>query len=432
MSLAIAEPLTLPCGVTVPNRLVKAAMTEGLADPLNQATPAHATLYRAWAKGGAGVLLTGNVQIHPDYLERPGNIVIEGEQSDHQLLRLHEMASAATGSGSHIWMQISHAGRQTPASVTKEPVAPSDVAVSMPGGQFGKPRALTQDEIHDVIGRFAHVASVARATGFSGVQIHSAHGYLLSEFLSPLVNQRTDGWGGSLENRAKLLLAVVVAVRAKVGPEFPISVKLNSSDFQKGGFTFDECLKVVEWLGEAGIDALEISGGSYELPAMMGAEGDEPVFESHVSESTRAREAYFMSYAREVKKVAKMPLMVTGGFRNLDAMEGALADGIHLIGLGRPLCGDPDGAGDLLNGQSTQLASYESVVRIGPGIFGHKSPLKIIKTMNTLAVQSWCCLQILKMGRGQEPDLKLGGFAALRAYMKSEAEAAKALLEARG
>ena len=432
MTLAIAAPLNLPCGVTLPNRLTKAAMTEGLADPLNQATPAHAALYRTWAKGGSGVLITGNVQIHPDYLERPGNMVIEGPQNQHQLQRLSEMASAATDNGAHIWMQISHAGRQTPASVTKEPVAPSDIAVAMPGGQFGRPRALTETEIHDVIARFAHVAGVAKETGFSGVQIHSAHGYLLSEFLSPLVNQRTDEWGGSLENRAKLLLAVVVATRAKVGPDFPISVKLNSSDFQKGGFTFEECLKVVEWLDQAGIDALEISGGSYELPAMMGAEGEERVFEAHVSTSTRAREAYFMAYAREVKKVAKMPLMVTGGFRTLEAMAGALADGIDLIGLGRPLCGAPDGANDLLSGKTTHLASYETDVRIGPWLFGHKSPIKIIKTLNTLAVQSWCCLQILRMGKGQQPDLKQGGFAAMRAYMKSEAQAAKALLEARG
>lgn len=433
MSSVLSEPLTLPCGVTLPNRLVKAAMTEGLADSANRATPAHEALYRRWARGGAGVLITGNVQIHADYLERPGNIVIAGPQSEEQLAGLRAMAAAATDEGAHIWMQISHAGRQSPASITKEPVAPSAVPLKLPGGQFGKPRALSEQEIHDIVERFAFVASVAKETGFSGIQLHAAHGYLISEFLSPIVNQRTDGWGGSLENRAKLLLAVVVAARARVGRDFPISVKLNSADFQKGGFSFEDCLKVVEWLGEAGVDVLEISGGSYELPAMMGADGLEPVLGDHVKASTRAREAYFLKYAMKVKEVAKMPVMVTGGFRTLTGMEAAITeDGVDLVGLGRPLCGAPDGAAKLLSGEWHSLPRYEDDIRIGPGPLGHHSPFAMVKTMNTIAVQGWCCMQILNLGNGHEPELSMGGFRGMRAYMNHEADAAKALMKARG
>jgi 2,4-dienoyl-CoA reductase-like NADH-dependent reductase (Old Yellow Enzyme family) len=205
-------------------------MTEGLADARNRATGRHVTLYRRWADGGAGLLLTGNVQVDRRYLERAGNIVIDGSQEPAQLAALEAMAEAGTSGGTHLWMQISHAGRQTPKLVAAEPVGPSDIPLAIPGGRFGKPRALTGDEIHDVIARFAAVAAVAKQTGFTGLQIHSAHGYLLSEFLSPRVNLRDDEWGGRLENRARLLLDTVRAVRSRVGPDYPIAVKLNSAD----------------------------------------------------------------------------------------------------------------------------------------------------------------------------------------------------------
>ncbi len=235
--ISISTPFTLPCGAVLKNRLSKAAMTEGLGDGRNRATEGHVKLYRRWAEGGAGMLLTGNVHVDRRYLERPGNVAIDGPQSAEALAALRAYAEAGTVNNTHLWMQISHAGRQTPASVSKEPVGPSDKQLDMPGAQFGKPRALTGAEIEDVIRRFAHAATIARETGFTGVQIHGAHGYLISEFLSPDVNNRTDEWGGSLENRARLLLEIVRAVRKAVGADFPISVKLNSADFQRGGFT---------------------------------------------------------------------------------------------------------------------------------------------------------------------------------------------------
>ena len=278
MPVSLSDPLKLPCGAVLKNRFAKAAMTEGLADAHNRATGRHVTLYRRWAEGGAGLLLTGNVMVDRRYLERAGNVAIDGPQSEDARRALNAWADAATEAGAAIWMQISHAGRQTPKMIAKQPVAPSAVGVDLPGGQFGAPRALGEPEIEDVIARFAHVASTAKAAGFTGVQVHAAHGYLISEFLNPLVNRRDDKWGGSLENRARLLLRSVDAVRAKVGSGFPVSVKLNSSDFQKGGFSFEECLEVIERLNGAGIDLLEISGGNYEQPRMMGIEGMEPVF----------------------------------------------------------------------------------------------------------------------------------------------------------
>lgn len=210
-------------------------MTEGLADDRNRATARHVELYRRWADGGAGALLTGNVQVDRRYLERAGNIVIDGPQSTAQLAALEAVAEAGTANDTHLWMQISHAGRQTPSLIATEPVGPSDIPLAIPGGRFGKPRALTDEEIRNVIERFAFAAAIAKQTGFSGVQVHGAHGYLISEFLSPRVNKRNDEWGGSVDNRARLLVETVRAVRAKVGTDLVVAVKLNSADFQKGG-----------------------------------------------------------------------------------------------------------------------------------------------------------------------------------------------------
>jgi 2,4-dienoyl-CoA reductase-like NADH-dependent reductase (Old Yellow Enzyme family) len=425
----IASELGLPCGATIKNRLCKAAMTEGLADARNRATPRHVTLYRRWAEGGAGLLLTGNVQVDRRYLERAGNIVIDGPQESSQLTALEAMAEAGAAGGTHLWMQISHAGRQTPTLIASEPVGPSDVGVALPGGRFGKPRALSGDEIRDVIERFAHAAGVAKQTGFSGAQVHSAHGYLLSEFLSPRVNLRDDEWGGSLGNRARLLLETVRAVRARVGADFPVAVKLNSADFQKGGFSFEDCLKVIEMLNKEGLDLLEISGGNYEQPKLLGIGGLEPVFEEKVQESTRAREAYFFDYAVEARRVAKMPLMVTGGFRSADGMNDALAGGdVDMIGIGRPLCTDPDFPAKIMRGELDMAPDVEKTLRIGPGILGPNSPIAMMKAINGFARIGWFYEQIYRLADGLEPDVSMTALRALMAYEKTEKTKARELV----
>lgn len=422
MTVSIDTPLRLPSGVTLPNRLVKAAMTEGLADTRNNPTERHARLYRRWAEGGIGLLITGNMMVDRRYLEQPGNIALEPDVDRTALAR---MASAATTGGTHCWVQLSHAGRQTPKAVAPTPVAPSAVTLDIMG-QFGQPRALGVDEIEDVIRRFAFAAKTVREAGFTGVQIHSAHGYLLSQFLSPVTNRRTDEWGGALENRARLLLEVVRAVRATVGSDFSVAVKLNSADFQKGGFSAEECLQVVRWLNEEKLDLLEISGGSYEQPAMMGVEGDSKTAQP-VRESTRKREAYFLDYAAAVKPIASMPLMVTGGLRSRAGIEAALADGIDLVGIGRPLCAMPEAPRALIERQIDALPRSEDRLRIGPGWLGPRSPLYTIKALNAFANIDWFYVQIIRMGDGLDPDPNLPLLKAFLTIQLSHRKAASRL-----
>jgi 2,4-dienoyl-CoA reductase-like NADH-dependent reductase (Old Yellow Enzyme family) len=425
MIASLSTPIQLPCGATLPNRLAKAAMTEGLADSANHATEALDRLYRLWAGGGAGLHITGNVQVDRRYMERPANVAIEDESG---LEALRRWARAGTSGGCHLWMQISHAGRQTPRYVSSQPVAPSATGLPIPGAAFARPRALTEPEIEDVVRRFGEAARVARSAGFTGVQVHSAHGYLLSEFLSPHVNRRTDSWGGALEARARLLLSVVRAVRAAVGADFPVAVKLNSSDFQKGGFTLEECCRVVQWLGEEGIDLLEISGGTYEQPSMFGVVGDAQTLDPPPRESTRRREAYFLEYAAAVRQAASMPLMVTGGFRTREAMSEALEEGnVDVIGLARPLCGMPDAPARLLKGAIDRLPSYEQEIRLGRGRLGPNSPLILAKALNVWAIQAWFCCQIFRMAEDLAPDLNLGAWRALLRYQGRELSAARKL-----
>jgi 2,4-dienoyl-CoA reductase-like NADH-dependent reductase (Old Yellow Enzyme family) len=345
MTSLLSNQLTLPCGVTLPNRIAKAAMTEGLGDFDCRATERNVRLYRTWAESGAGLLLTGNVLIDKRFLERPRNVSIDDNGG---LDQLKAVAAAAKCGGAQVWMQINHPGRQAGLG-SAQFVGPSAVPLYTGGEVLC--RALSADEIKDVIRRFVHVATTAKACGFDGVQVHAAHGYLNSQFLSPLSNLRTDEWGGNLENRARLLLTIVRQTRAAVGPGFPVSVKLNSADFQKGGFTEDESLQVIKWLEEAGIDLLEISGGNYESAEMLGVSNEgSPQPERRAS--TVAREAYFVAFAARVRPQISIPLMVTGGFRTTAGMEAALASGaVDLIGMARPFCADPHIAAKLLSGE---------------------------------------------------------------------------------
>jgi 2,4-dienoyl-CoA reductase-like NADH-dependent reductase (Old Yellow Enzyme family) len=394
----LAQSLKLPNGVVLKNRIGKAPLTEGLADPMNRATERHVRLYRKWAEGGAAVVVTGNVQVDRRYLERPGNVVIDGNGG---LDELRAYARAGTANGTQLWMQISHPGRQTPRRVCDHPVAPSAVPLALPASAFAPPRAMTAEEVAEVPHRFARTASVAREAGFTGVQVHAAHGYLLSLFLTPLVNRREDRWGGDLAHRASLLIEVVQAVRAATAPGFCISVKLNSSDFQQGGFSNEECLQVVKWLGGASIDLIEISGGNYEKPAMMG---------SGAKESTVRREAYFLEYARLIKQAAPVPIMLTGGFRTRAAMEAALAEGAcDVIGLGRPMCVDTDLPNRLLAGAEGAIAYEDGIVPAKAGL-------------------GWFCLQLLAHGDGCEPDRALGGEEAIKGYLANEEKTAAALV----
>ncbi|NGY06533.1 NADH:flavin oxidoreductase/NADH oxidase family protein [Solimonas terrae] len=416
----LARPLQLPCGTRLPNRLCKAAMTEGLADAGLRPTARLAALYRRWSEGGAGLLLTGNVQIDRRVLERPGNVAIDPAPTDAETMqRLREWSRAGTVGGNHLWMQISHAGRQSPWYVTRQPLAPSAVQLKLLGN-YARPRALNEDEILDFIERYARVAVVARETGFTGVQIHSAHGYLLSSFLSPVTNLRSDAWGGSLRNRARMLIETIRATRKAVGRDFPVALKLNSDDFRKGGFTHADCLQLVQWLNDESLDLLELSGGTYEQPRLLGFSG-KTEDAAPQRESTVLREAYFLDYAADVRKIATMPLMVTGGFRTRAGIEEALDSGaVDVVGLGRPLCGEPDLPKRLLAGEITEMPRYEKQMQLGTGIFAPTSTVFVLKLINLLGQQGWFYLQIFRLADGKTPDFKLGVFGSFWRYLLDE------------
>ncbi len=398
--MTISDSFTLPSGIAFKNRLCKAAMTEGLAARDGHPNEGHVRLYQAWAAGGAALLLTGNVQVDRHHLERPGNVVVDGPLDAPAKAAWARLATAASSNGAKAWVQISHAGRQTQINVNKTPKAPSAVQLSLPGGMFGVPEPLTEPEILDLVARFANAAAVAQAAGFAGVQIHAAHGYLISQFLSPLANRRTDQWGGSLENRARFLLAIIDAVRAATGAGFGLGVKLNSADFQRGGFQFEDCLVVSSWLADKGIDLLEISGGTYEQPAMVGAVGMD-VPDRPQQASTAAREAYFVDLATALMQGRTPPLMVTGGLRSRVAMEQALAAGIAMVGIGRPLCADTDCVAGLLAGRIDALPRFEDRLRIGPGWLGPRSPFKIARAINAFASQAWYYQQLRLIAAGK-------------------------------
>ena len=399
MNNLLAQPLTLPCGTVLPNRISKAAMTEGLATKEGLPTPELELLYGKWSDGGAGMLLSGNIQVDKDHLERPGNVVIDRKPNKAMRSALASWAQAATRNGNHFWAQISHAGRQTQKLVNPNPKAPSAVKLGLPGGQFGEPVPLTKSEIKTIVRGFGVCAAACKEAGFTGVQIHSAHGYLLSQFLSPRSNLRTDEYGGDLTNRARALLEVVASVRAAVGPDFPVAVKLNSADFQKGGFAFEDSLQVVQWLEQASVDLIEISGGTYEQPKLLGLHGMEDEEKQNVAESTQQREAYFVDFALAMQAKVNIPLMVTGGFRQRAVMEQALETGsADLIGIGRPMCVMTDAPKQLLAGLD-ELPRYEDSLSLLPRWLAFLGNLKMVRAVAGFAVTYWYYAQIDAIGR---------------------------------
>lgn len=325
-------PLILPNGSRLPNRLAKAALEENLADEGQLPGPALWRLYRHWGIGGAGLIITGNVMIDGRAMTGPGGVVLE---QDTPLEAFKTWAAAARQEGAQVWMQLSHPGRQVMANMGGNAWAPSAIPMAMGkySKAFAQPEAMSEAQIAEVIARFAASAHAAEKAGFTGVQIHAAHGYLISQFLSPLANQRSDRWGGELANRARLLLEVVRAVRQRVSPDFCVAVKLNSADFQRGGFSPDEARQVLLMLNTLPVDLVELSGGSYESPAMQGEAADD---------STLAREAYFLAFARDLAAVARMPVMTTGGIARPSVAQRVLNSGVAVVGIATAMAEIPD------------------------------------------------------------------------------------------
>ena len=395
-------------------------MTEGLAAPDGLPNQKHARLYRTWAEGGSAVLVTGNVMVDGSHLERPGNVILDHTLSEAERAPFRAWAEAGSVNGCQMWMQLSHSGRQTQKRINPRPKSASDVALRLPGGLFAQPQALTADEIEELVDRFAAAAEQARTCGFSGIQIHAAHGYLISQFLSPSVNHRNDAWGGTLENRARLLRSIVAAVKARTSADFAVTVKLNTSDFQKGGFAPEDARQVVHWLAEDGVDLIELSGGTYEQPKMLEFEGLQPAQKIKVRTSTRVREAFFLDFAAELKRHVAVPLMVTGGFRSARGMVDAVSsDGISAIGIGRPLCGDPDCVARLLQ-TGEDLPRFEQRLGKRRGFFSINSAFKMVKVVASFAVMAWYYDQIVAMGDGRSPDSDPHTFTRFLALQRRE------------
>lgn len=381
----IESNIKLPCGITLKNRIAKSAMSEAMGTADNKVNSKFSTLYGKWANGGAGLLITGNIMIDPNALGEYGNIVFkEGiicEEVKH-------WTKAGTQNNTHLWAQLNHPGKQSPKFLSREPVAPSAIALGASLQRFfNKPKALEQIEIQQLILRFATAAKIAKDSGFTGVQIHGAHGYLVSQFLSPLHNQRKDEWGGSLSNRMRFVIEVYKAIRNEVGSNFPVSIKMNSADFQNGGFSPEESIEVAATLSNLGMDLIEISGGTYEAPQMTGL---------NRRKSTIAREAYFLDYCEKIRFHVKTPLMLTGGFRSLEGMESALASkACDVIGLARSMAINPNFPNDLLSANS----SVSSVKPLTTGFqkIDRLFPLEVL----------WYSSQLRRMGNGLDPDPNL-------------------------
>ncbi|WPH03986.1 Hypothetical protein R9X50_00686900 [Acrodontium crateriforme] len=350
--MSLESSFSLPCGLTLQNRLVKAAMAEGMADGSAKPNAKHSTLYREWAEGGWGAILTGNVQVDSKHLGSPGDIAPSADETEREktLEVWKKWAGECQANGTPAIVQLNHPGRQSPVVARKgQAMGPSAVALNIGNGiiaqlarwlVFGTPKAMTVEEIQIVVKQFASAAKLASDAGFKGVELHAAHGYLLSQFLSPLSNTRTDDYGGSPKNRARIIKEIMAAVRAATPAGFCVGIKINSADHQQEN-GLEECLEQVEFITEEQVDFLEISGGTYEDPKMMKSDVDEDEprgGEAKRTERTAKREAFFLEYAHEVRrKFPSLPLMVTGGFRSRRGMQAAVDEGgCDMVGIGRP------------------------------------------------------------------------------------------------
>ena len=377
------QPLSLPCGVVLKNRLAKAAMSDSLGDGEGNPTDEQMRLYQRWAGGGAGLAIIGEVAVNPAFAEKPGNLVL-GPKAFGK--RFEQLAHKGAENGSQLWLQLGNAGALTHPPIGT-PKGPS--AISMPELTCA---ALKIEEIRAIPGEFARAAEMAKQLGFGGVEIHAAHGFLLSQFLSPLFNRRDDEYGGDINARMRLLLEVIAATRAAVGPRYPVGVKLNATDQMVGGLEEEESLDVVAALDKHNIDLLDISGGAY--------------FPGSTAASDRVSgKPYFADFAKRARQLTHTPLMLTGGIRTrnqaIEVLESGTAD---LLGLARGFALHPDLPMRWQAGDALELA-FPRFENPPPG-----------------GVTAWFTMRLTDLGCDREdsstPDLQ----AAVEAYNTRDAE----------
>lgn len=393
-NIRLNTPFTLKNGVVIKNRFIKSATSEQLGDNKRNPRPALARAYERWAEGGVGIAISGNIMVDRSALGEPKNVVLD-EKSDLESFK--RWTKKGTRNGAHLWAQLNHPGKQSPVTLSRSPVAPSAIPLEMDmKGAFSNPRALTEKEIWNLVEKFALSAHLAKIAGFTGIQIHAAHGYLISQFHSSKHNQRTDKWGGSIENRMRFVHEIYKAIRKQVGENFPVAVKLNSGDFINGGFTEEESMIVAKSLSEAGIDLIEISGGTYESQAMIDPN------EAPVKASTKKREAYFLHYAEGVRDRVDTPIAVTGGFRSAIGMKDAIQSGAtDFIGLARPMMLFPD---------------LPIIASSNPeSTFDIKRPTTGFRKIDVAMMVdlAWWEEQIHLMGKGKEPNANFSAWVAV-------------------
>ena len=383
-------PITLPNGTTIKNRFFKSAMSEGMGTREFQPKKNIATLYKRWAEGGTGLIITGNIMVDPKGTAEPGNIVFD-KNSNMEILK--NWAKQGQQHGAKVMVQLNHPGKQVPKTIAKETVAPS--AVPLGNGLnklFSTPRALTTSEVEELVQKFVTSAKVAKEVGFSGVQIHAAHGYLISQFLSPHDNIRTDKYGGSLENRMRFLKEIYLGMREELGRDFPIGIKINSTDFKEDGLTEEDSLKTIIELANLGLDFVEISGGTYERPAMMGA----------TSKSTN--QVFFAEYSKKLKQKIEIPVVVTGGIRSINAMNTLLNDNTtDFIGIARPLTIDPNIPNKIKQGTYTIVET----TRVSTGV------KKLDKIFGSLLGIVYYQVLMQNIAKGKEPKATKNAWLSL-------------------
>ena len=383
-------PITLPNETTIKNRFFKSAMSEGMGTREFQPKKNIATLYKRWAEGGTGLIITGNIMVDPKRTAEPGNIVFD-KNSNMEILK--NWANQGQQHGAKVMVQLNHPGKQAPKTVSKQTVAPS--AIPLGNGLnklFSTPRALTTSEVEELVQKFVTSAKVAKEAGFSGVQIHAAHGYLISQFLSPHDNRRTDKYGGSLENRMRFLKEIYLGMREELGKDFTIGIKINSTDFKEDGLTEEDSLKTIIELANLGLDFVEISGGTYERPAMMGA----------TSKSTN--QVFFAEYSKKLKQKIEIPVVVTGGIRSINAMNTLLNDNTtDFIGIARPLTIDPNIPNKIKQGTYTIVET----TRVSTGV------KKLDKIFGSLLGIVYYQVLMQNIAKGKEPKATKNAWPSL-------------------
>ena len=383
-------PITLPNGTTIKNRFFKSAMSEGMGTRDFQPKKNIATLYKRWAEGGTGLIITGNIMVDLKGTAEPGNIVFD-KNSNMEILK--DWAKQGQQHGAKVMVQLNHPGKQVPKTIAKETVAPSTIPLGNGLNKlFSTPRALTTSEVEELVQKFVTSAKVAKEAGFSGVQIHAAHGYLISQFLSPHDNRRTDKYGGSLENRMRFLKEIYLGMREELGKDFTIGIKINSTDFKEDGLTEEDSLKTIIELANLGLDFVEISGGTYERPAMMGA----------TSKSTN--QVFFTEYSKKLKQKIEIPVVVTGGIRSINAMNTLLNDNTtDFIGIARPLTIDPNIPNKIKQGTYTIVET----TRVSTGV------KKLDKIFGSLLGIVYYQVLMQNIAKGKEPKATKNAWPSL-------------------